>query len=183
MTIWYKVFLYGKTKSLRYLEILHSKLPSPNSLHQSWLHRWFGEGIFRPELWVPTRYSLAMGLAVGWFFGLLPCFGFQIAFALILGFYLRCHFPTAALGTFISNPLTIPAILVLQYALGKRICRVCNLDPLPVYSHWPQVMHHGIPLAIGALTSALAMAILGYGLIWFVWSLTKNPEKKRVEVV
>lgn len=183
MTIWYNAFLYGKTRYSRYLEFLHGKLPSPSRLHRSWLHRWFGEGIFRPELWVPTRYSLAMGIAVGWFFGLLPFFGLQIAFAMIMGFYLRCHFPTAVLGTFISNPLTIPGILVLQYGLGKRICRAGNLDFFPAHSHWPQFLHHGIPLAVGALTSALAMAVLGYGLIWCFWNLAKRSEKKRIEVV
>lgn len=136
-----------------------------------------------PELWAPTRYSLAMGIAVGWFIGLLPFFGFQIALSLILSFFLRCHFPTAALGTFITNPLTTPAILFLQYGLGKKICRIWDLEALSLNAHWPQVIHHGIPFAVGALVSGAAMAGFGYALLWSAWSLSKRPGKNRFEVV
>jgi uncharacterized protein len=183
VTIWYNAFRFGKTQSRKYLDSLLAKLPGPESIRRSWLHRWFGEGVLRQEFWVPTRYSLAMGIAVGWFFGLLPFFGLQITFSLVLGFFLRCHFPTAVLGTFISNPLTTPAILILQYGFGKWICRLCNLDILSASTLWPSVMNHGIPLLIGAVVSALAMAIIGYGLIWMVWGINERAGQKAQGVV
>lgn len=177
MTIWYNAFRFGKTQSAKYSKFLIGKLPSPQWVRHSWLYRWFGEGMFRPELWEPTRYSLAMGMGVGWFSGLLPIFGFQKSLAFILGFFLRCHFPTAVLGTLISNPLTIPAILVLQYGLGIMIYGALHLDGFKSAAPLSHVFRYAIPIGIGALASALAFAILGFGLVWFAWGLKKTLEE------
>jgi uncharacterized protein (DUF2062 family) len=106
-----------------------------------------------------------MGLAVGLFFGMLPTFGLQIALALLFGLFLRGHFPTAVLGTFITNPLTTPGILVAQYGMGRWLaCHLWLWDAGP-----SPILHHGIWLALGSLTSASACALGGYLGIWMVW--------------
>jgi uncharacterized protein (DUF2062 family) len=140
-------------------------MPSPESLRGGWLHRRFGDRIFHADLWIPSRSSLAMGLAIGWFFGLLPVFGLQIALALLCGLFLRGHFPTAVLGTFISNPLTTPAILVVQYGLGRWIARIFHLDVMAM----APVLHHGIPFGAGSLASSALAAVVGYFGAWCVW--------------
>lgn len=169
MTIWYKAFLFGKNLSGRYRKFSLRKLPSPASLKHSWLHRYFGDGIFRSEFWSPTRRSLAIGLALGWFLGLLPLFGLQIELVLLFGFLLRCHLPTAVFGTFISNPLTLPGILLLQYGLGKKICLLLGIAPTSEFQFWTRWIQHGIPLGVGAFTSACGMGLVGFGLIWLAW--------------
>lgn len=165
MTNWYRVFPIGKKERQAALANLIGRLPSPDSLRHSWLHRCFGDRIFHPDLWMPSRSSLAMGLAVGWFFGLLPVFGLQIALALLCGLYLRGHFPTAVLGTFISNPLTTPGILIVQYGIGRWMARLFRIESLGL----APVLRHGIPLGLGSLASALALALLGYLGVWLVW--------------
>jgi uncharacterized protein (DUF2062 family) len=106
-----------------------------------------------------------MGLAVGLFFGMLPTFGLQIALALLFGLFLRGHFPTAVLGTFITNPLTTPGILVAQYGAGRWLaCHLWLEDP-----GLSPVLHHGIWLAMGSLASAFACALGGYLGIWALW--------------
>ncbi len=165
MTNWYRVFPFGKKDRRASLADLAGRLPSPESLRRSWLHRRFGERIFHPALWTPTRSSLAMGLAVGWFIGLLPVFGLQIALALLAGLYLRGHFPTAVLGTFISNPLTTPGILIVQYAFGRWIAHRLRMDGPGL----APLLHHGIPFGLGCLASALAVAALGYLGVWLAF--------------
>jgi len=174
MTKWYSLFPIGKTGRRASLQALLRRLPNPESLRNSWLHRLFGDRIFHPDLWMPSRSSLAMGLAIGWFIGLLPIFGLHIALALICGLFLRGHFPTIVLGTFICNPLTTPGILVVQYGFGQWIVRrfrMENLDASPF-------LQHGIPFGLGSLASALALALLGYLGTWFAWGmLGRNRER------
>ncbi len=165
MTKWYRLFPFGKTERRAALARLMARLPKPESLRHSWLHRCFGDRIFHPDLWMPNRSSIAMGLAIGWFFGLLPVFGLQIALALLCGLFLRGHFPTAVLGTFISNPLTTPGILVIQYGFGTWIVRRFHMENLEGTS----LLHHGVPFGLGTLASALAVAVLGYLGVWLVW--------------
>jgi uncharacterized protein (DUF2062 family) len=168
MTNWYRVFPFGKSERAAALARLMNRLPKPESLRHGWLHRWFGDRIFHPDLWMPSRSSLAMGLAIGWFFGLLPVFGLQIALALVCGLYFRGHFPTAVLGTFISNPLTTPGILVVQYGFGQWILRRFRIDNVEA----APLLHHGIPFGLGSLASACAFALLGYLGAWLVWGWT-----------
>jgi uncharacterized protein (DUF2062 family) len=147
---------------------MRQRLPSPQSLRHSWLHRRFGDRIFHPDLWLPTRSSLAMGLAIGWFIGLLPVYGLQIVLALLCGLFLRGHFPTAVLGTFITNPLTTPGILVLQYGFGHWLARMLKVDAAPGAD---PLLHHGVQLGLGSLASAFAFGIAGYVGINLVWGL------------
>jgi uncharacterized protein len=168
MTIWNRIFPFGKSAWVRSLEKLRSRLPHPDSVRDSWLHRIFGDRIFHPDLWIPTRSSLAMGLAIGWFFGLLPVFGLQIALALVFGLVFRGHFPKAVLGTFITNPFTTPAILVGQYGLGQWLCTHGALTPFPAASSLPEMILLGLPLILGSGVSATVFAVLGYGLIWLL---------------
>lgn len=169
MTIWNRVFLFGKSQWHKSRESLLIRIPNPNSLRRTWLHRSFGERIFHSDLWVPTRSSVAMGLAIGWFFGMLPVFGLQIALSLVFGLFFRGHFPTAVLGTFISNPVTTPGILVLQYGLGKWLCREMHIETLPAFVPWPHIMHHGLPLGVGAVATAVIFSMVGYIGVWLLW--------------
>ena len=168
MTIWNRVFPFGKSGWARSMNSLVRRLPEPQSLRSSWLHRLFGDRIFHPDLWIPTRYSLAMGLAIGWFFGLLPVFGLQIALALMCGLAFRGHFPTAVLGTFITNPLTTPGILVVQYGFGQWLIRHGALELLLGTSTIPEAINLGMPFFLGSVVSAAIFAGLGYAGIWIV---------------
>lgn len=99
---------------------------------------------------------------MGWFIGLLPIFGFQIAIVLYLGSLVRCHLPAAVLGTFISNLLTVPAILVLQYLVGDWICKWGGLSPEFQSAGVTLIAQHAFPLLLGATASAVSFGVLGY---------------------
>lgn len=151
----------GKVNSWM-LEHIFRQLPTPESIRKSWLYPWLGESLMAPAFWIPSRHSLALGVGMGWFIGLLPIFGFRIALVLFLGSQIRCHLPAAVLGTFISNPLTVPAILVLQYLVGDRICKFGGISPAFQSAGVTLIAQHAFPLVLGATASATFFGVVGY---------------------
>ncbi|MBE9042569.1 DUF2062 domain-containing protein [Oscillatoriales cyanobacterium LEGE 11467] len=67
-----------------------------------------------------TEY-LARGLAVGVFAGFFPLFGAQTAIGVLLAIPLRGHKLTAALGTWVSNPLTYIPIFWFNFRVGNEL--------------------------------------------------------------
>lgn len=65
--------------------------------------------------------DLALGIALGVFAGLLPVVPFQTAFAVFLALVFRGSKITAALGTWISNPLNWYLVYSLDYRIGAAI--------------------------------------------------------------
>ena len=65
--------------------------------------------------------QLAMGIAVGVFVGSLPIIPFQTAVAVGLALCLGCSKLTAALGTWISNPLDWYFLYYYSYKIGAGI--------------------------------------------------------------
>ncbi len=66
-------------------------------------------------------HDLALGIALGVFSGLLPIVPFQTALAVFLALVFGCSKITAALGTWISNPLNWYLIYYLDYRIGAAI--------------------------------------------------------------
>jgi len=85
----------------------------------TWVHRVLGERIFAHDLWHLSRHGLAVGLAVGTFFGFVHLPGIQMLLAALLAYYLRGNIPVAVTSTWIVNPLIIPFVLWLQYDFGR----------------------------------------------------------------
>lgn len=63
-------------------------------------------------------HYLAMGMAVGIFVSIMPIIPFQTLIAVCLAFILRGSKSAAFLGTWLSNPLTIPLVYYVNYKLG-----------------------------------------------------------------
>jgi len=66
-------------------------------------------------------HELALGMAFGIFIGMMPIIPFQTAFALALAIALKTSKITAAIGTWISNPVTIYIIYKYCYKIGSFI--------------------------------------------------------------
>ncbi len=65
--------------------------------------------------------KIALGVAIGVFWGILPTFGFAILFSVPTAFLLKANRLSAIAGTFVSNPLTWPFIYPLGWKIGQRI--------------------------------------------------------------
>jgi uncharacterized protein (DUF2062 family) len=99
---------------------LRDRLPKPEDVRANRSLRWLGPLLRRPWLWQLSRRRVALGAAIGVFFGfLIPVL--QIALSAVFAVLLRANLPVAAVSTLVSNPLTYAPIFVLAYRTGSAI--------------------------------------------------------------
>jgi uncharacterized protein (DUF2062 family) len=99
---------------------LHGKLPKPADMQAKRSLRWLGPLLRRPWLWHLTRRRVALGAAIGVFFGFVIPVG-QIPLSAVFAILLRANLPVAAASTFVSNPFTYAPIFLLAYQTGAVI--------------------------------------------------------------
>lgn len=152
-------------------------LPTRESLERSRLLRPVAHRVLAPELWRFTRRSVPRGVALGMVTGILFPVA-QIAVSAVLALPLRANVPTAALTTFITNPLTTPFIWAAAYWIGKWTLHLDAAVPgQPVreaaQASWTQwLMSDAAPaLAVGLVILTVIMAIAGYALAALGWRL------------
>lgn len=95
-------------------------LPDPETVRSNRWLRWMGPLLNRPRLWHFSRKGIAMGLALGIFFGLLIPVA-QIPFAAVTAVLLRANLPVAMASTLVTNPVTFGPVYYGAYRLGKRV--------------------------------------------------------------
>src|SRR5690606_6925327 len=95
-------------------------LPTRDSIKQNRLLSWLGPRIHDPLLWHVNRNSVARGVAIGVFFGLMVPIA-QIPAAAVAALILRANLWVSAIATLISNPFTYGPIYILAYRLGSSI--------------------------------------------------------------
>ena len=155
-------------------------LPSHESVRNNPHVAHFGGFLQHPNLWHLNRRSVAGGVAVGMFSGLVPG-PLQMLTAALLAVPLRVNLPVALATTLYTNPFTIGPLYVLAYLIGRLIIGggAAPLAPPPemdwshleasldAFLHWALSM--GTPLAVGLPALALTLAALGYACVQFGW--------------
>lgn len=163
------------------------KLPTPQKLLESRMLRPFRPYLHHHFLWQFNRRTVAGGVAVGLFFGILIPFA-QIIFSAVAAVVLRVNLPVAAASTLITNPFTFPAVYYVAYKLGDLLTGSRSIVPevaiksdiqraVEVQTHvtgwfsnlvdWLQSV--GLPLAVGLSVLAVASSVAGYFLVDWVW--------------
>ena len=74
--------------------------------------------------------NLALGIALGVFAGVMPVIPFQTILALTLAFVFRASKVAAALGTWVSNPLTWTFLYYASYKLGAWFLGLSGTDAI-----------------------------------------------------
>lgn len=111
------VLLEGCKPSMKFF---HRFLPRPETLqHNRWL-RWLGPRILHPRLWHFSRRGVAMGVALGVFFGLIIPLA-QIPLAAGAAVALRANLPAAVASTLVTNPVTSPPLYYAAWKLGHAV--------------------------------------------------------------
>jgi uncharacterized protein (DUF2062 family) len=155
-------------------------LPSHETVRNNRHIARFGAFLQHPNLWHLNRRSVAGGVAVGMFSGLIPG-PFQMITAALLAVPLRVNLPVALATTLYTNPFTIGPLYVLAYLIGRLIMGGggAALSPPPdlqwsqlgasleAFLHWTLSM--GTPLAVGLVALALGLAALGYAFVQIGW--------------
>jgi hypothetical protein len=143
---------------------LRALLPSAERLAAVRGLRWLKPLAAKRELWRLDRRRVAVGLAVGAFFSVMVPVA-QILFATAVAFALRANLPAAALGTFVSNPLTIAPLYAAAYATGAAVLGV------PLELPAMDLAAVGKPLLVGAALVALALAAAAWLTVEALWRL------------
>ncbi len=146
----------------------------------------FGPWLGHHNLWHLHRRSVAGGVAVGLFAGLVPGSNpVQFTVAALLAIVARVNLPIAVLMTLYSNPFTIVPLYYIAFRLGQFVL-LREGDGLPSlafglegkgFSEWiPAALKWlatvGKPLIVGLPLLALLLAVVGYIAVDWAWRLS-----------
>jgi uncharacterized protein len=158
-------------------------LPDPHTLREHRALRWMGPMLHHPRLWHVNRRGIALGLAIGVFFGLLIPVA-QIFFAAAAALLLRANIPAAVGSTLITNPITFAPVYYAAYHLGAWMLGHANVPLAEVdlervaaktatgLALWvDRLATIGAPLALGLLTLAASLSVLIYFAVHWTWRL------------
>ncbi len=157
-------------------------LPHADTVRSSRLARLFGHWLHDPNLWHLNRRSVAGGVAIGLFCGLIPG-PVQMLFALLFAIPLRKNVPVALLTTLYTNPITIVPLYLIAYEYGQLLLGVTARGRVPlepfIWDWWDigGSLHGfvewslglGKPLAVGLVALAITLAAVGYVAVKFAW--------------
>jgi uncharacterized protein (DUF2062 family) len=162
-------------------KFLRRVLPSHATIHANRHIARFGARLTHHNLWHLHRRSVAGGVAVGLFAGLIPGSNpVQFSVAALLAVGVRVNLPIAVIVTLYSNPFTIVPLYLLAFKLGGWAL----LEPageLPDFnvggdswSAWlaaclDWLLSAGKPLLVGIPLLASLLAIAGYALVRGGW--------------
>jgi hypothetical protein len=160
-------------------------VPSHDSVKENRYVAWFGPRLQHHNLWHLHRRSVAGGVAVGLFAGLIPGSNpVQFTAGALLAVAFRVNLPISVVVTLYSNPFTIVPLYLMAWALGELVLfqSVGGHPPPPLgladksFSEWlPAVMSWlasvGKPLAIGLPLLAISLALIGYVAVDHAWRL------------
>ena len=161
-------------------------LPSHESVRNNRYIARFGPYLGHHNLWHLHRRSVAGGIAIGLFAGLVPGSNpVQFTVAALLSVVARVNLPIAMLTTLYSNPFTIVPLYYIAFRLGQLVLlrEGDGLPPLafglegkgflewiPAALKWLATV--GKPLVVGLPLLALLLALVGYLVVDWAWRLS-----------
>jgi uncharacterized protein (DUF2062 family) len=170
-------------------------IPDRQSLERNRWLRWLGPALHHPRLWHVSRRGLALGVAIGVFFGLLIPIA-QIPLSVGAAVALRANVPAAATSTLVSNPFTYGPLYYIAWRIGSAILH----EPVPAGSApppppevvdepapdeswwtvaWRRITGVGKPLLLGMATMATVCGLLTYFAIAWLWALKIHWTRRR----
>jgi uncharacterized protein len=174
-------------------------LPAPETIRSNRWLRWMGPVLHHPNLWRFSRKGVAMGFALGIFFGLLIPVA-QIPLSAGVAVLLRANLPMAVASTLVTNPVTFGPVYYGAYRLGRYVLgesknpepvaraalNQATTEPPPHLSVGDRAKHTftylrtvGKPLVVGLLIVATVSGFAAYFLISMVWALKTQWTRSR----
>lgn len=178
---------------------LKAWLPAPETIRGNRWLRWMGPVLQHPNLWRFSRKGVAMGFALGIFFGLLIPVA-QIPLSAGAAVLLRANLPMAVASTLVTNPVTFGPVYYGAYRLGRRVLGeskvpgpiakveldLANAAPPAHQSFSERAIHSirylrtvGKPLVVGLLIVATVSGLAAYFLISILWALKTQWTRSR----
>ena len=124
-------------------------------------------------------HFVAMGMAIGAFVAATPSMPFQTAIAVALAFVLRSSKVAAAVGVWLSNPITLPIFYFASYKLGNLVFGISDVNEMggePV-----NILKLGTDIAIaaviGGIIIGLCLAVVTYFITRKIYAKIRSCEK------
>lgn len=168
-------------------------LPSHDSVRQNRYVSRLGPRLQHHNLWHLHRRSVAGGVAVGLFAGLIPGSNpVQFLAAALLAVGLRVNLPISVAVTLYSNPFTIVPLYYIAFQLGQLAMRrggnempelALGLQGMALrewmsgFFDW--LASVGKPLLVGVPLLAVLLAACGYVLVDWTWRLHVQLEWRK----
>ena len=162
-------------------------LPAHHVIREHKYLRILGTLLHDPNMFHITRRSAAGGMAIGLFIAFMPLPAHMLI-AAILAIYLRVNLPLAVVLVWLTNPFTIAPYLYLAYKTGSLILNV-PAHPVDIELNFTwageTLLDIWQPLLLGCLTYSTVTAVLGYGLVRWLWrfaTIRKWEERKKLKL-
>jgi uncharacterized protein (DUF2062 family) len=136
-----------------------------------------------------TSHAIALGIAIGMFFGLIPLWGLKTLLAIGLARLLRGSLLAAAIAVSLHDVILplVPLLLRWEYDIGYWLLshphelppslRLSHHNPA-VWFHWSTFLTVGRPLLVGSLVLAVPVAVVTYYLTLVLvkrWRRNRTP--------
>ena len=132
-------------------------------------HYWWQEYIRQLRELRGKPHEISLGMAIGVFIAITPTIPFHTVLAVLLAALLRGSKLAAALGVWLSNPLTIPLFYYGSYQLGRFVLRLPELSLPPDYSVLSMVRLSGrvtVAMLHGGVLLGILPAVAAYFLTY-----------------
>jgi len=157
-------------------KLFQRHLPDNQRIREHRYLQFLGHRLHDPDLWHLNRSAVAGGLSVGLFMAFMPI-PFQMILAAPAAIATRVNLPIAVASVWISNPLTMPPMLITNYRVGAWLMQE------PVHKlhfefslHWftETALDVWEPLLLGSVFLGLLAAVLGNLAVRGLWRLQLN---------
>jgi uncharacterized protein len=120
-----------------------------------------------------NRHSVAKGVLVGLFIAFIPMPAQMVAIVLLQPLF-RFNLPLAIAMVWITNPLTMPFIYLVEYKTGAFLLGLNHLPHVAMSLKWFEAHFDDIilPLYFGALFYSTLFSLAGYYAIQRLWILS-----------
>ncbi len=129
--------------------------------------------------------AIARGLAAGVFAGSFPLFGFQTLIGIAIAVLFRGNKMMAAVGTWMSNPLTYVPLMALNFHIGRWLLRLppnTTVLPSPAdgIDKWMDLGRSAMSaMMVGSCLVGIAASILAYYLGLMVAYRVRSAQNRR----
>ncbi len=172
-------------------------LPTPEAIRANRWLGWLGPALHHPRLWHLSRRGMALGIAIGIFFGLLIPVA-QIPLSAAAAVLLRANLPSAVASTLVTNPATFGPIYYFAWRVGSGVmgepmtaqseaempeAEAAAVEPLPRDS-WlgraiARILSIGRPLLLGLTILAVLCGIASYLAVSWIWVARVMWQRRR----
>lgn len=154
--------------------LLKRLLPKAHKVKDHKHLRVLGTHLHSPNLWHLNRNSVARAVAIGLFCAFLP-FPMQMLIAASLAIMVRANILISVVLVWLSNPITMPAMMYGTYKLGAWLL-LQPPRPFDLEFTWHSIFEHVnsiVPaLLFGSILCGVIAGGLSYAMVQICWRLS-----------